>query len=69
MGLFVAEVFFFRTGAIIFWHQPTQWLVGSTVLEGQNSQPGPCSQPARQQLLAVAWVLLGGRSNGSAKVC
>ncbi|CAE7260001.1 wif1, partial [Symbiodinium pilosum] len=32
-------VYFFRTGAIIFWHQPTEWLVGSTILEGDNSQP------------------------------
>ncbi|CAE7731610.1 wif1 [Symbiodinium sp. CCMP2592] len=30
-------VYFFRTGAVIFWHQPTEWVVGSTVLEGQNS--------------------------------
>ena len=35
---FSIPVFFFRTGAVIFWHRPSEWLVGSTVLEGQNSQ-------------------------------
>ena len=34
--LWQLQVFFERTAGILFWHKPSEWLVGSSVLEGNH---------------------------------
>lgn len=33
---YTIPVFFERTAGILFWHKPSSWVVGSTVLEGSH---------------------------------